>query len=68
MTIVQFFRRLKEASWQEESNSARFIAICCLVREQWSFKMCDRQSKNKQEGRINNENTKKAANKILEIR
>jgi hypothetical protein len=34
---VNFFDS-EEAPWQGQSNGAKFIAICCLIRELWAFK------------------------------
>jgi hypothetical protein len=34
----KFFFGSKEAPWQEQSNGAKFIAKCGLIRELWAFK------------------------------
>jgi hypothetical protein len=40
-----YFFFTEEAAWREESNGARFIAKCYLIRELWSFKFFLRQKK-----------------------
>jgi hypothetical protein len=34
----KFFFGSKEAPWHEQSNGAKFIALCGLIRELWAFK------------------------------